>query len=152
MKFIRFFATLGMGDVGLVGGKNASLGEMYQNLTHLGVNIPNGFSTTRDAYQLLLRQNNLAQRIDALIGDLDIENIAQLQASGKAVRELILNEPLPAEIEQDVREAYRQLSADYAEKNIDVAVCSSATAEDLPDASFAGQQESFLIYVVNYPY
>ncbi|SMG63462.1 phosphoenolpyruvate synthase, partial [methanotrophic bacterial endosymbiont of Bathymodiolus sp.] len=125
-------------------GKIASLGEMYQNLTQLGVNIPNGFSTTRDAYDLLLAQNNLAQRIDALIKDLDIEDVAQLQASGKAVRELILNEPLPAELEAEVTEAYAQLSASYAEYNIDVAVRSSATAEDLPDASFAGQQESFL--------
>ena len=144
MKYIRFFATVGIGDVGLVGGKNASLGEMYQNLAHLGINIPNGFSTTRDAYQLLLAQNNLAQRIDALIGDLDIENVAQLQLSGKAVRELILNEPLPAELEVEVVDAYKQLSAEYGEHNLDVAVRSSATAEDLPDASFAGQQESFL--------
>lgn len=90
--------------------KNASLGEMYQKLSHLAVNVPNGFSTTRDAYQFA-GQNNLAQRIDALIADLDIGNIAQLQASGKAERELILNEPLPTEIEQEVTEAYRQLSA-----------------------------------------
>ena len=144
MKYIRFFATVGINDVGLVGGKNASLGEMYQNLNHLGVNIPNGFSTTRDAYQLLLAQNNLAQRIDALISDLDIEDITQLQKCGRAVRELILNEPLPVEIEVEVAEAYSQLSASYDRKNIDVAVRSSATAEDLPDASFAGQQESFL--------
>lgn len=144
MQYIRFFEAVGINDVGLVGGKNASLGEMYQNLTQLGVNIPNGFSTTRDAYDLLLAQNNLAQRIDALIKDLDIEDVAQLQASGKAVRELILNEPLPAELEAEVTEAYAQLSASYAEHNIDVAVRSSATAEDLPDASFAGQQESFL--------
>ena len=102
------------------------------------------FSTTRDAYKLLLAQNNLAQRIDALIGDLDVENVAQLQSCGKAVRELILNEPLPTELEAEVTEAYSQLSASYGEHNIDVAVRSSATAEDLPDASFAGQQESFL--------
>ncbi|MBT5966248.1 MAG: phosphoenolpyruvate synthase [Gammaproteobacteria bacterium] len=144
MQYIRFFATIGINDVGLVGGKNASLGEMYQNLTQLGVNIPNGFSTTSDAYDLLLAQNNLAQRIDALIKDLDIEDVAQLQSSGKTVRELILNEPLPVEIEVEVAEAYAQLSASYEEHNIDVAVRSSATAEDLPDASFAGQQESFL--------
>ena len=144
MKYIRFFATVGMGDVGLVGGKNASLGEMYQNLTQLGINIPNGFSTTRDAYALLLAQNRLAQRIDKLINGLDIEDVAQLQSCGKAVRELILNEPLPSELEVEIVDAYRQLSEKYGENSIDVAVRSSATAEDLPEASFAGQQETFL--------
>lgn len=144
MQYIRFFATLGMNDVGLVGGKNASLGEMYQNLTQLGVRIPNGFSTTRDAYRLLLAQNNLAQRIDALMVGLDIEDVAKLQSCGKAVRDMILNEQLPSELENEIVEAYKQLSSQYGEQNIDVAVRSSATAEDLPDASFAGQQESFL--------
>ncbi len=144
MKYIRFFATVGMGDVALVGGKNASLGEMYQNLTHLGVNIPNGFSTTRDAYWLLLEQNNLGQRIDLLLAELDIDDVAKLQICGKAVRELILNEPLPAVLEAEISEAYRQLAKEYSEQIVDVAVRSSATAEDLPDASFAGQQESFL--------
>ncbi len=133
-----------MNDVGLVGGKNASLGEMYQNLTQLGLKIPNGFSTTRDAYELLLAQNNLAQRIDAQMSDLNIEDVAQLQSCGKALREMILNEPLPTELVTEITEAYKQLSASYKESNIDVAVRSSATAEDLPDASFAGQQESFL--------
>lgn len=144
MEFIRFFETVSIGDVGLVGGKNASLGEMYQNLTHLGVKIPNGFSTTRVAYQLLLAQNNLAQRIDKLIANLDVEDVAKLQACGKAVRELILNEQLPPELETEITAAYSQLSAQYGDHAIDVAVRSSATAEDLPDASFAGQQESFL--------
>ena len=144
MKYIRFFETVDIDDVALVGGKNASLGEMYQNLTHLGVNIPNGFSTTRDAYALLLAQNNLGQRIDSLMAGLDVENVAQLQACGKAIRELVLNEPLPAELKGEVIEAYRQLSAQYGDIMIDVAVRSSATAEDLPDASFAGQQESYL--------
>lgn len=117
---------------------------MYQNLTQLGVNIPNGFSTTRDAYELLLAQNSLAQRIDKLMDGLDIEDVAQLQLCGKAVRELILNEPLPPELEVEIVDAYRELSEKYGENSIDVAVRSSATAEDLPDASFAGQQESFL--------
>ncbi len=144
MKYIRFFDTVGMADVGLVGGKNASLGEMYQNLTHLGVNIPYGFSTTRAAYDLLLAQNKLAQRIDALLDDLDIKNVAQLQICGKAVRELLMNEPLPDALQAEIKTAYRQLAEKYGQYNIDVAVRSSATAEDLPDASFAGQQESFL--------
>ncbi len=144
MNYIRFFETVNIDDVALVGGKNASLGEMYQNLTHLGVNIPNGFSTTRDAYKLLLAQNNLAQRIDSIIENLDVENITQLQAGGKAVRDLILNEQLPVTLKEELIEAYRQLSAQYGDSLIDVAVRSSATAEDLPDASFAGQQESYL--------
>ena len=144
MKYIRFFETVGIGDVALVGGKNASLGEMYQNLTHLGVNVPNGFSTTRDAYTLLLEQNNLSQRIDSLMTGLDVENIAQLQSCGKTVRELVLNETLPGSLRDEIIEAYRQLSAQYGDNLIDVAVRSSATAEDLPDASFAGQQESYL--------
>ncbi|WP_345977495.1 phosphoenolpyruvate synthase [Sulfurimonas sp. HSL3-7] len=144
MEYIRFFETVGINDVGLVGGKNASLGEMYQHLASLGVNVPNGFSTTKDAYDLLLSQNGLSERIEALIGDLDVTNVAQLQSCGKAVRELILNESLPSELEAELVEAYRELSKTYGKKEIDVAVRSSATAEDLPDASFAGQQESFL--------
>jgi len=144
MNYIRFFETVGIDDVALVGGKNASLGEMYQHLTQLGVNIPNGFSTTRDAYSLLLAANNLAQRIDLLIAGLDVENVAQLQVCGKAVRELVLNQPLPEELKTEIITAYQQLSAEYGESMVDVAVRSSATAEDLPDASFAGQQESYL--------
>ena len=102
MEYIRFFETVGINDVGLVGGKNASLGEMYQHLTHSGVNVPNGFSTTKDAYDLLLSQNGLSERIEALIGDLDVTDVAQLQSCGKAVRELILNESLPSELENAV--------------------------------------------------
>ncbi len=133
-----------MGDVGLVGGKNASLGEMYQNLTHQEVNVPNGFATTRDAYQLLLSQNGLSKRIDSLIADLDVEDVTQLQSCGKTVRELILNESLPLTLENEIIKAYSQLCLEYGSGDIDVAVRSSATAEDLPDASFAGQQESYL--------
>ena len=144
MEYVRFFETVGIKDVGLVGGKNASLGEMYQHLAHSGVNVPNGFSTTRDAYTLMLSQNKLAERIDALIADLDVEDVAQLQSCGKAVRELILNEQLPSALETELIEAYKQLSNQYGRKATDVAVRSSATAEDLPDASFAGQQETYL--------
>ena len=144
MKYIRFFETIGINDVGLVGGKNASLGEMVQHLTPLGVNIPKGFSTIRDAYQLLLSQNSLSKRIESLFEDLDIEDVSQLQSSAKAVRELILSESLPSELEEEVLIAYRELSKTYNTKDVDVAVRSSATAEDLPDASFAGQQESYL--------
>ena len=144
MEYIRFFATVDNEDVALVGGKNASLGEMYQHLAHLGVSVPNGFSTTRDAYTLLLSQNNLSGRIESIIGELDVEDVTRLQSCGKAVRELILSEGLPAELEIEIIKAYTRLSDEYGEKEIDVAVRSSATAEDLPDASFAGQQESYL--------
>ena len=144
MKYIKFFENIGAEDVALVGGKNASLGEMYQNLADHGVNVPNGFATTRDAYQLLLSQNDLSSRIEDVMKNLDIENVAQLQSCGKAVRELILSESLPKALEAELLSAYHQLSKQYAENDVDVAVRSSATAEDLPDASFAGQQESFL--------
>ncbi len=144
MNYIRFFETVGINDVGLVGGKNASLGEMYRHLSGSGVNVPNGFATTRDAYLLLLAQNSLGERIDRLIADLNVEDVAQLQSVGKQVREMIVNEPLPVALEKELLEAYTQLSSQYGNAAIDVAVRSSATAEDLPDASFAGQQESFL--------
>ncbi len=144
MKYIRFFETVGINDVGLVGGKNASLGEMYQHLSGAGVNVPNGFATTRDAYMLLLAQNSLGERIDRLIAELDVEDVAQLQAVGKQVREMIVNEQLPDVLQKELIDAYRQLSAQYGSSAVDVAVRSSATAEDLPDASFAGQQESYL--------
>jgi len=144
MNYIRFFETIGINDVGLVGGKNASLGEMVQHLSHLGVNVPRGFSTTNDGYQLLLSQNKLSKRIDLLMEGLDIGDILQLQKTAKAVRELILSENLPSELENEIIMAYQQLSKSYEKEDIDVAVRSSATAEDLPDASFAGQQESYL--------
>ncbi len=144
MNYIRFFETISISDVGLVGGKNASLGEMYQHLSSSGVNVPNGFATTRDAYLLLLAQNSLGERIDRLIAELNVEDVAQLQSVGKQVREMIVNEQLPAALEKELIDAYRQLSAQYGSSAVDVAVRSSATAEDLPDASFAGQQESYL--------
>ncbi|MEA1920336.1 MAG: phosphoenolpyruvate synthase [Campylobacterota bacterium] len=144
MKYVRFFETLGIADVPLVGGKNASLGEMFQHLEHLGVKVPNGFSTTTDAYQLLLAQNDLSSRIETLMAELNVEDVTALQVCAKAVRELILNEPLPRELEEEIALGYKKLSQLYEKSDIDVAVRSSATAEDLPDASFAGQQESFL--------
>ncbi|MEA2111289.1 MAG: pyruvate, water dikinase [Campylobacterota bacterium] len=144
MKYIRFFETIGADDVALVGGKNASLGEMYQHLRDLGVKVPNGFSTTHDAYQLLLSQNNLLERIEALVGDLHVDDVEALQHCGKAVRNLILDETLPKALEDELTSAYHELSKQYGSSGVDVAVRSSATAEDLPDASFAGQQESYL--------
>jgi len=144
MKYIKFFETIGINDVGIVGGKNASLGEMYQNLQGVGVEVPYGFSTTQDAYTLLLAQNRLFERIKALVDDLDVEDIIALQLCGKEVRSLIINEPFPKVLEDEILKGYSKLCLHYKSNEIDVAVRSSATAEDLPDASFAGQQESFL--------
>jgi len=144
MKYIRFFNELTIGDVPSVGGKNASLGEMYQNLAPKGVNIPNGFATTSDAYWLLLEENGIKDAIASILGDLDISDTNNLQERGLKVRTLILNSHLPKALADELKEAYKTLSKEYGSQNTDVAVRSSGTAEDLPDASFAGQQETFL--------
>ncbi|MCX6075393.1 MAG: phosphoenolpyruvate synthase [Campylobacterales bacterium] len=144
MKYIRFFNQLTINDVPTVGGKNASLGEMYQHLTCEGINIPNGFATTSDAYWLLLEENEIKNKIKDALEGLDISDTANLQKRGKEVRELILSSKLPHVLEEELLEAYEILSDEYGSQNVDVAVRSSGTAEDLPDASFAGQQETFL--------
>ena len=144
MKYVRFFNQIGIKDVAIVGGKNASLGEMYQNLSAKGVSVPNGFATTSDAYWLLLEENKIKDEIKAALEGLDISDTADLQKRGAKIRELILSSKLPRAIEEETLEAYKLLSSEYGSKNIDVAVRSSGTAEDLPDASFAGQQETFL--------
>lgn len=144
MQYIRFFNELNIKDVPSVGGKNASLGEMYQNLSAKGINVPNGFATTSDAYWLLLDENNIKEKIHQILSDLDISDTQNLQKRGKEVRELILSSKLPQTLEDELLEAYQKLSKEYDSQNIDVAVRSSGTAEDLPDASFAGQQETFL--------
>lgn len=144
MEYIRFFNELGIGDVSIVGGKNASLGEMYKNLTQKGINIPNGFATTSDAYWLLLEENGIKEKIADILQDLDITDTNNLQERGLRVRTLILNSHLPKVLAEELLAAYKILSDLYGSQNIDVAVRSSATAEDLPEASFAGQQETFL--------
>ena len=144
MKYIRFFNELGIDDVAIVGGKNASLGEMYQNLAPKGVSIPNGFATTSEAYWLLLEENGIKQKIADILGDLNITDTKNLQERGLGVRTLILNSKIPKIVEDEILVAYNMLSDEYNSSAIDVAVRSSGTAEDLPDASFAGQQESFL--------
>jgi len=144
MHYIKFFETISKKDIALVGGKNANLGEMYQHLSHKGIHVPNGFATTKDAYQLLLSQNGLYKKIDTILEGMDIEDVTALQEGAKIVRELILEETLPFEVQQEISLAYKKLSNEYNSNAIDVAVRSSATAEDLPDASFAGQQESYL--------
>ncbi|GAG15205.1 unnamed protein product, partial [marine sediment metagenome] len=130
-------------DVPLVGGKNASLGEMYRNLTKKGVNIPNGFAVTAYAYRYLLKKARIKGKIKQILSDLDTHNMRNLAERGKKVRETILQAELPEELKNAITNAYKNLCKKY-ESNTDVAVRSSATAEDLPDASFAGQQESYL--------
>jgi len=141
--WIRWFDQLGMGDVPLVGGKNASLGEMRKALTPLGIRTPDGFATTADAYRTFLAAGALEPVIREALDRLDINDIDSLQAAGARVRSAILGAELPKELVDGIADAYRRLEAQYG-ANCDVAVRSSATAEDLPEASFAGQQETFL--------
>ena len=135
------FEQLGMHDVETVGGKNASLGEMIGSLTKVGVQVPGGFATTAQAYREFLKQGGLDARIRTELADLDVDDVTQLAATGAKIRGWILSTPFPAEIETAVLEQLRKMSNG---QGIAVAVRSSATAEDLPEASFAGQQETFL--------
>jgi pyruvate,water dikinase len=142
-RFIRWFKDLGMADVPLVGGKNASLGELYRELVPHGIRVPNGFAVTAEAYRHYLAAGGLETRIQQLLCGLDTADLAQLAQRGRQVREAILSTPLPAEVERQIAEAYDELCREYGPET-DTAVRSSATAEDLPTASFAGQQESYL--------
>ena len=142
-RFIRWFRDITIADVGVVGGKNASLGEMSRELIPQGIRIPNGFAVTADGYRHVLGVGGLAQRIRTILADLDTNDLSNLAERGRQVREAILATPLPSDLQQEIGEAYTMLCAEYGAET-DVAVRSSATAEDLPDASFAGQQESFL--------
>jgi len=132
---------LGMNDVETVGGKNASLGEMISNLSNLGVTVPGGFATTSAAYRDFLKADHLDKRINAILDDLDVDDIAALATAGAQIRGWILEAPLPQKLMDDISAAWAEMSGG---NDITVAVRSSATAEDLPDASFAGQQETFL--------
>ena len=140
---IRWFSELGMADLDQVGGKNASLGEMVSNLAALGVAVPDGFATTAEAYREFLGATGLAERIDARLTGLDTEDTIALAEAGREIRELVIAQPFPAALEEGIRSAYAQLAEGSGEE-ASFAVRSSATAEDLPDASFAGQQETFL--------
>jgi len=135
------FEQLRMHDVDRVGGKNASLGEMISSLAGLGVSVPTGYATTADAFRLFLSQSGLDKKIHDLLEDLDIENVDTLAKAGADIRRWVVETPLLPELEQAIRQGYRDLCGD---NDAPVAVRSSATAEDLPDASFAGQQETFL--------
>jgi pyruvate,water dikinase len=132
---------LGMGDVETVGGKNASLGEMISHLTASGVQVPGGFATTSLAYRDFLATDGLRERIDTALAELDVDDVEELSRTGALIREWIMDTPLPARLHDDLRTAWDQMSGGA---DIAVAVRSSATAEDLPDASFAGQQETLL--------
>ena len=140
---IRWFSELGMADLEQVGGKNASLGEMVSNLSALGVAVPDGFATTADAYREFLGATGLAERIDQRLQGLDTDDTIALAEAGREIRALVIEQPFPSALEEGIREAYEKLAAGSGEE-ASFAVRSSATAEDLPDASFAGQQETFL--------
>ena len=143
-KFILWFKEITHKDVPLVGGKNASLGEMYRTLTKKGINIPNGFALTAYAYFYFLEKAGLKQKLKELFTNFDSRNIKQLQEVGETIRNLILKAKFPEELKKEIVKNYKKLSQIYKQKNVDVAVRSSATAEDLPTASFAGQQETYL--------
>ncbi len=143
LRYVRRFDELGIGDVPLVGGKNASLGEMYRRLGSRGVRVPNGFATTADGYRRFLEANDLAGPIETRLRDLDIRDVDRLAQAGAAIRALILEAELPDDLLDEIAAAYEELGA-QCRGDADVAVRSSATAEDLPDASFAGQQETYL--------
>src|SRR3989338_5038477 len=143
-NYTIFFKNLAIKDVPVVGGKNASLGEMYSKLTKKGIRVPNGFATTADAYFYFLEQAGIRDDIKRILKGLNTHDVHNLMAKGRAVRETILRAEFPKDLEKEIADAYHKLSGEYKIKNLDVAVRSSATAEDLPDASFAGQQETFL--------
>ncbi|MFS6938222.1 phosphoenolpyruvate synthase [Neisseria animaloris] len=143
-NYVIWFENLRMTDVESVGGKNASLGEMISQLTEKGVRVPGGFATTADAYRAFLAHNGLSERISAALAALDVEDVTELARVGKEIRQWILDTPFPEQLDAEIKAAWEKMVADAGTENISVAVRSSATAEDLPDASFAGQQETFL--------
>ena len=147
-KYIYWFDKIGIKNISLVGGKNASLGEMYQNLVKKGINIPNGFAISAQAYFYILENAGIKNEIKKILSDLDTSDMQNLAEKGHKVRETILKAKFPEDLKQEIIESYQKLSKEFflniTNNQTDVAVRSSATAEDLPDASFAGQQESYL--------
>src|SRR5690554_645480 len=139
---VLWFSELRLSDVDKVGGKNSSLGEMISQLGQAGVSVPNGFATTADAFKTFLLHENLADRIAERLVNLDVDDVTELAKTGKEIREWILKAPFPEQLEAEIREFYKELSA--GNSDLRVAIRSSGTAEDLADASFAGQQETFL--------
>ncbi len=143
MKFIKLFEEITIEDIPSVGGKNASLGEMIQKLSKHDILIPSGFAVTADAYRHHIESNTLTEKITELLKQIDKNNLDKFAKLGQKIRDLIAQAPLPKEIESEIKEAYKNMGQKYGQ-NCDIAVRSSATAEDLPEASFAGQQETFL--------
>ncbi|MEQ8799090.1 MAG: phosphoenolpyruvate synthase [Salinisphaeraceae bacterium] len=141
-RHVVWFSQLGMGDVESVGGKNASLGEMISHLKEAGVNVPGGFATTAAAYREFLAHDKLDERINAALAELDTDDVDALAETGERIRRWVIDHPFPPGLAEQIETAYEELAGD--DESISVAVRSSATAEDLPDASFAGQQETFL--------
>lgn len=144
MQNVIWFKDLSIKNVPEVGGKNASLGEMYNALVPKGINIPNGFAVTAGAYQYFLEEAGLQEKMAAALKGLNTHDLKNLQARGKKIREMMVAAKLPKNLEEEIIGAYREMSKEFGVKNVDVAVRSSATAEDLPGASFAGQQETYL--------
>jgi len=144
MEYVRFFDELKLSDVPMVGGKNASLGEMYQQLTDKGVKVPDGFATTAAGYWYFLEYNHLKHEIASTLVGLDTHDVKELALRGAKIRDLISHASMPPELEEEITSSYARLSQRYEESLLAVAVRSSATAEDLPDASFAGQQDTYL--------
>lgn len=143
MGFIKWLNEISKKDIALFGGKNASLGELYKNLTEKGIKVPDGFAISAEAYKFFLKGAGLEDKIKKLLEDFDKRNLRELKERGRRIRQLILSAELPEELVNEIKEAYKKLEEIYG-KNVDVAVRSSATAEDLPTASFAGQYETFL--------
>lgn len=142
-RWIRWFADLGNDDVASVGGKNASLGEMYSRLSPMGVRVPNGFAVTAQAYRHVLDQADAWGPLHRALDGLDVRNVDDLAQRARAARDIVLSAPLPADLATEILAAHERLCAEYGDA-LTVAVRSSATAEDLPTASFAGQHETFL--------
>jgi pyruvate,water dikinase len=142
-EFIKWFEDLQISDVPSVGGKNASLGEMIRNLGEKGVNVPSGFAITAYAYKYTIEKAGIDKQIREILSDLNTHDVHNLAERGEKIRDLIKNTPIPPELEENIRKYYKEMEQKYGQ-NVDVAVRSSATAEDLPDASFAGQQETYL--------
>jgi pyruvate,water dikinase len=143
MKFVKWFEEIVAKDIALVGGKNASLGEMIRNLGEKGVNVPPGFAITAEAYKHVVEKAGISQKIRDTLAGLDTRDMKNLAERGEKIRNSIANSPCPKELEEEIRICYRKMEERFG-KNVDVAVRSSATAEDLPTASFAGQQTSYL--------
>ncbi|HTH30373.1 MAG TPA: PEP/pyruvate-binding domain-containing protein, partial [Lacibacter sp.] len=143
-KFIVPLSSVGLKDIEIAGGKNASLGEMLQHLVPLGIRVPDGFVITVEAFRYFMTAGNLQQQIQERLSEIDYDNVESLRRAGLQIRSMIRNARVPAHLVEEIIEAYYKLSDQYQQLTTDVAVRSSATAEDLPDASFAGQQETYL--------